>query len=105
MGEHLGQWNAKTPRAFVNACEVFALTTNLAGEPKSQATPEENGDWTKVVRQAVAASVGEDGWAFLDREDVMVRRQHPLALAPPTGRSDAELPTDVRDDYAGAFCI
>ena len=61
----MGIGEPKTPRAFVNACEVFVLTTNLGGERKAGNAPEGNGDWTKVIRQAVVASAREDGWAFL----------------------------------------
>ena len=73
----MGIGEPKTPKAFVNACEVFVLTTNLAAEPKSQPAPEENGDWTKVVSQAVTASAGEDGWAFLGAVGVAVRKLDP----------------------------
>ena len=73
----MGIGEPKTPKAFVNACEVFVLTTNLAGEPKSRPAPEENGDWTKVVGQAVTASAREDGWAFLGAVGVAVRKLDP----------------------------
>ena len=73
----MGIGEPKTPKAFVNACEVFVLTSNLAGEPKSQTAPETNGGWTKVVRQAVAASAGEDGWAFLGVVGGVVRKLDP----------------------------
>ena len=56
---------------------MFVLTTNLAAEPKSQSAPEGNGDWTKVVGQAVTASAGEDGWAFLGTVGGAVRKLDP----------------------------
>ena len=73
----MGIGEPKTPRAFVNACEVFVLTTNLGGERKAENAPEGNGDWTKVIRQAVAASAREDGWAFLGAVGSLVRKLAP----------------------------
>ncbi len=73
----MGIGEPKTPKAFVNACEVFVLTTNLAPEPKSRPAPEESGDWTKVVGQAVTASAREDGWAFLGVVGAVVRKLDP----------------------------
>ena len=73
----MGIGEPKTPRAFVNACEVFVLTTNLGGERKAGNAPEGNGDWTKVIRQAVAASAREDGWAFLGAVGSLVRKLDP----------------------------
>ena len=73
----MGIGEPKTPRAFVNACEVFVLTTNLGGERKAGNAPEGNGDWTKVIRQAVVASAREDGWAFLGAVGSLVRKLDP----------------------------
>ena len=73
----MGIGEPKTPRAFVNACEVFVQTTNLASAPKSETVTEENDDWTKVVGQAVVAAAGEDGWAFLGAVGDVVRKLDP----------------------------
>ena len=73
----MGIGEPKTPRAFVNACEVFVHTTNLADVPKTETVTEDNGDWTKVVRQAVVAAAREDGWAFLGAVGVLVRKLDP----------------------------
>ncbi|MDO8578640.1 MAG: NYN domain-containing protein [Dehalococcoidales bacterium] len=63
-----------TPRAFVNACEVFVFTQNLIGEKeirKSEpATPGAEViavpfDPLPLLKNAFDISVQEDGWAFL----------------------------------------
>ena len=73
----MGIGEPKTPRAFVNACEVFVHTTNLAGDPKSGSETGGKVDWSKVVRQAVVATAGEDGWAFLGAVGTLVRKLDP----------------------------
>lgn len=73
----MGIGEPKTPKAFVNACEVFVLTTNLAADRKAGEAPEGNDDWTKVVRQAVSAAAQDDGWAFLGAVGVLVRKLDP----------------------------
>ena len=74
----MGIGQKKTPRAFVNACDVFVYTENLmprkptkrrstrktgskAEKEKEPPTP----DPTKLLKQAFENAVGEDGWAFL----------------------------------------
>lgn len=75
----MGIGQKKTPRAFVNACDVFVYTENLvphkpekkrvsqkksnkeAAEPKEPPQP----DATKLLTQAFENAVQEDGWAFL----------------------------------------
>ena len=74
----MGIGQKKTPRAFVNACDVFVYTENLtpqkpakkrasrstkkdATEPKEPAAP----DATPLLKQAFGYAVQEDGWAFL----------------------------------------
>ena len=69
----MGIGEPKTPKAFVNACDVFVLTTNLATERKFG----ENANWTRVVRQAVAAAAKDDGWAFLGAVGHLVRELDP----------------------------
>ncbi len=63
-----------TPRAFVNACEIFVFTQNLTGEKeirKSEpATPGAEViavpfDPLPLLKNAFDISVQEDGWAFL----------------------------------------
>jgi uncharacterized protein (TIGR00288 family) len=73
----MGIGQKKTPRAFVNACDVFVYTENLVPpkpakkrtsrskkdttEPKEPAAP----DATPLLKQAFGYAVQEDGWAFL----------------------------------------
>jgi uncharacterized protein (TIGR00288 family) len=73
----MGIGQKKTPRAFVNACDVFVYTENL--EPKkparksstsrkSTSTKKEEPatpDPLPLLKQAFENAVGEDGWAFL----------------------------------------
>jgi hypothetical protein len=76
----MGIGQKKTPRAFVNACDVFVYTENLVprkppvkkpatrrnnskevAEPKEPQMP----DATKLLSEAFENAVQEDGWAFL----------------------------------------
>jgi uncharacterized LabA/DUF88 family protein len=63
-----------TPRAFVNACEVFVFTQNLVPETEPRKTePAATGkdvidipfDPLPLLKNAFDISVQEDGWAFL----------------------------------------
>ena len=73
----MGVGEPKTPKAFVNACDVFTLTTNLASEGKVGKAPKGSDDWTKVVRQAVSAAVREDDWATHGAVGHLVRKLDP----------------------------
>ncbi len=72
----MGIGQKKTPRPFVNACDVFVYTENLApkkpgksrsGRKKSTAAAKEppTPDPMPLLKQAFENAVGEDGWAFL----------------------------------------
>ncbi len=78
----MGIGQKKTPRAFVNACDVFVYTENLVPRKvekkrvtrkkgavtpvKEQETQEsQSPDPTKLLKQAFENAVQEDGWAFL----------------------------------------
>jgi len=76
----MGIGEKKTPKAFVNACDVFVFTENLAVEKKAvrqkqaqakktTGKKEEEGkdelDPMPVLSQAFEMSVGQDGWAPL----------------------------------------
>lgn len=63
-----------TPRAFVNACEVFVYTQNLLAQKKTTRiappSPEESAveaaaDPLPLLKNAFDMAVQEDGWAFL----------------------------------------
>ncbi len=85
----MGIGDKKTPKAFVNACDVFVYTSNLVAEqkthrsntqkrsqpkkktevinmPASLPEPENENDPTPLIRQAYEMAVQEDGWARLD---------------------------------------
>ena len=74
----MGIGQKKTPRAFVNACDVFVYTENLMPKKATRKrTSQKKGskevkeqepqapDPSKLVKQAFDNAVGEDGWAFL----------------------------------------
>jgi len=80
----MGIGEKKTPKAFVNACDLFVYTENLVEEKKviqqkrTQAsrakkaatgnteTEKEEADPMPVLSQAFEMAVGQDGWARLD---------------------------------------
>ena len=63
----MGIGQAKTPKPFVNACEVFVYTENLSSqaEPKVKTTDKNSSGWTKTVAQAIDATSDDEGWALL----------------------------------------
>ncbi|GAB4458107.1 MAG: NYN domain-containing protein [Anaerolineales bacterium] len=76
----MGIGEKKTPKAFVNACDVFVFTENLAAEKKATRQKQaqakkttgkkrdegkEELDPMPVLSQAFEMSVGQDGWAPL----------------------------------------
>jgi uncharacterized protein (TIGR00288 family) len=71
----MGIGKKTTPRAFVNACEVFVYTENLIVEDgssklserrKSTGTPEQvSPDPLPLLKSAFDIAAQEDGWAFL----------------------------------------
>lgn len=74
----MGIGQKKTPRAFVNACDVFVYTENLVPKkaPKKRTTQRKGTktekevepptpDPTKLLKQAFNNAVQEDGWSFL----------------------------------------
>lgn len=71
----MGIGEKKTPKAFVNACDVFVFTENLVKEEKSAPKKKSSSKSTKkkkedhdplvILNQAFEMSVGEDGWSSL----------------------------------------
>jgi uncharacterized protein (TIGR00288 family) len=72
----MGIGQKKTPRAFVNACDVFVYTENLvprkptksrSGQKKSTKAAKDPPAPNPIplLKQAFENAVGEDGWAFL----------------------------------------
>lgn len=76
----MGIGEKKTPKPFVNACDVFVYTENLQAEKKatqqklssakktvkSKEGREEEPDPMPILGQAFEMAVGQDGWARLD---------------------------------------
>lgn len=73
----MGIGEKKTPKAFVNACDVFVYTENLAPPEKKESKTREEKKTTKekprpesdpmpLLEQAFDMAVQEDGWARLD---------------------------------------
>jgi uncharacterized LabA/DUF88 family protein len=70
----MGIGEKKTPKAFVNACDVFVYTENLVAEKKathaapkksSKEKPRTEADPMPLLEQAFEMAVQEDGWASL----------------------------------------
>lgn len=74
----MGIGEKKTPKAFVNACDVFVYTENLVEEKKAtqqkqlqakrtsrKKEEKEEPDPTPILSQAFEMAVGQDGWAPL----------------------------------------
>jgi hypothetical protein len=81
----MGIGEKKTPKAFVNACDLFVYTENLVAEKKATQqkrtqssrakkastdteteAEREEADPMPVLSQAFEMAVGQDGWARLD---------------------------------------
>jgi NYN domain/OST-HTH/LOTUS domain len=70
----MGIGEKKTPKPFVNACDVFVYTENLVTEKKktqashkrSSQKPRSEADPMPLLEQAFDMAVQEDGWARLD---------------------------------------
>jgi hypothetical protein len=74
----MGIGEKKTPKAFVNACDVFVYTENLAQEKKLLQQEKANNSKKKtksqkdepdpmpILTQAFEMAVQQDGWARLD---------------------------------------
>ena len=69
----MGIGKKMTPRAFVNACDVFVYTENLLPKPKHTKSGKTRGTRAKkpepdprpLLRNAFEMAVQEDGWASL----------------------------------------
>ena len=76
----MGIGEKKTPKPFVNACDLFVYTENLVEEKKSlqqkkaqtakakktKTEEKEEADPMPVISQAFEMAVGQDGWPRLD---------------------------------------
>ncbi|HZM21076.1 MAG TPA: NYN domain-containing protein [Anaerolineales bacterium] len=74
----MGIGEKKTPKPFVNACDLFVYTENLVAETKAaqqkraptsktgkKKEEKEESDPMPILSQAFEMSVGQDGWAHL----------------------------------------
>ena len=63
----MGVGRSDTPKAFVNACEVFVYTENLSPQAGKVDKGKElsSPDWTHRVTQAIDMADPEGGWVFL----------------------------------------
>lgn len=74
----MGIGEKKTPKPFVNACDLFVYTENIAAEKKAvqhkllqdkksgkKKTEKEEADPMPILTQAFEMAVGQDGWAPL----------------------------------------
>ena len=76
----MGVGRQDTPKAFVNACEVFVYTENLMPRANAKPAPQassEPGGWPETVAQAIELAAQEDGWAFLGAIGNYVRQLDP----------------------------
>ena len=76
----MGVGRSTTPKAFINACEVFVYTENLGPETKAAPTRARGAEttaWTQTVAQAIELSAHEDGWAFLGAVGNRLRQLDP----------------------------
>ncbi len=70
----MGIGEKKTPKPFVNACDVFVYTENLVAEEKpvktktkkKQVKKKDEPEPIPMLRKAFEMAVQEDGWARLD---------------------------------------
>lgn len=83
----MGVGRKKTPRAFVNACEVFVYTENLSAESETPAESRKKKsantgaatipDCLELLQQAFDMVAEEDGWAPLNMLGQQLRQLDP----------------------------
>lgn len=87
----MGIGKKSTPRAFVNACDIFVFTENLLMEAQAQRHPEttkskangaaviEQGplEPLALLKRAFDLAAGDDGWAFLGVMGSHIRQLDP----------------------------
>ncbi len=79
----MGIGRSTTPKSFVNACEVFVYTENLAPEPKPTARRSRGKKTTSTEQpvdalvRAVEMAAQEDGWASLGAVGTYIRQLDP----------------------------
>jgi uncharacterized LabA/DUF88 family protein len=78
----LGFGEQKTPRALVTACDRFIYTEllrpDLTETPFTvKRNPERDADLIKLLREAIAATSDDTGWAALSAIGANIRKQRP----------------------------
>ena len=96
----MGVGGSTTPKAFINACEVFVYTENLAPQTKTEPVRKRGAEsgWTKMVAQAIELSAHEDGWAFLGAVGNRLRQLDPAFDARSFGYAQLSLLIKSRPD-------
>ncbi len=61
----LGIGEQKTPRPFVNACNLFTYTENLKKESQPSKSDSKKPNPLPILQEAFDLAVNEDGWAHL----------------------------------------
>ena len=76
----VGVGRKQTPKSFVNACDVFVYTENLADEAKpsgAEAKSSEEASWVDTAKKAVESAGQDDGWALLSAVGSYIRQLDP----------------------------
>ena len=96
----MGVGRTDTPKAFVNACEVFVYTENLAPRKKrsKKAAETDSSDWTEMVGRAIEMAAQDDGWASLGAVGTYLRQLDPAFDARTYGHKQLSLLIKSRGD-------
>lgn len=84
----MGIGQLKTPKPFVNACNIFIYTENLTEDIDARKLPEASKDTptgqeqtrpnpVPLLKEAFTMAVGEDGWAHLGAVGMSLRQLDP----------------------------
>ena len=96
----MGVGRSDTPKSFVNACEVFVYTENLAprGKKGVKVTKLGSSNWTEMVGRAIEMAAQDDGWAFLGAVGTYLRQLDPAFDARTYGHKQLSLLINSRAD-------
>ena len=75
----MGIGRSNTPKSFVNACQIFVYTENLAPDtsPRNSVNNGASATWQSLVLQAIDMSADEDSWALLSDVGTNLRKLNP----------------------------
>lgn len=96
----MGVGRSSTPKAFVNACEIFVYTENLMPqkEDDGEVASLPLSDWTEMATRAVEMSMQDDGWAFLGAVGNGLRQLDPAFDSRSYGHKQLSLLIRSRED-------